>query len=159
MTYAAIFRVDSVGGNESNSPKIEFDPTSQSHCTRLVVNNRNRDSNLTSPYSNDIERPYVGIEGSVIELDLLFDERLSTADNIQKLFDWYYDGDDTPEDMPKGRFGLRYDLRPELDCRPSATAGYKILSFALTQGANVKTVTTAKLTLAFDGDYASRETS
>ena len=157
-SHAAIYRISSVGQTESSvsdAEKIEFGE-GQAEPMSINVSIVKKNTNLTSPYTDNAEKPDVGIEGTIVKINIYFDENLQTAPEIEKLFNWTHDTEDTTVNFRKGRIGLRYDYRPEVNTRPTANAGYKILDFSINQVGGTKTFSIGTLTLQFLGTYSLR---
>ena len=79
-------------------------------------------------------------------------ETTPSAPLLDILLDMFYlSGND--DDFPKGRFGLENTDNPELDCLPTATAGWKFINFRQEPNQDTPSLQIFEIQLKFLGDH------
>jgi hypothetical protein len=157
-----IFRVTSSGQTETLvTDKIEFDddhlvPDAKSFMLSMRPTMAAIQTDNTNPGSqNPIRAQDTGNAPLIITLSGYFDEKSGNALGIATFRNWMRTAKVIKTLFPKGRFGLRNNVRDEFDLAPSTTAGYRIISFELDERYEYLGLVPFTVQLRFDGDYSA----
>ncbi len=111
-----------------------------------------RMADLTAPESTDPTTPDTGVAMNLVEI--LFQVDRSVADQVvlKKLMTWFY----TPAEdkiFKRGFLGLLNTDNPELDLKPIALAGYRIITFLQIPDTEHPASQQFYVQLQFEGDH------
>ena len=119
------------------------------------------DTRNPNPFSENTIRPDTGYSGTMVQLDLLFDETdrvISSATEkdyrakgIALLLNWSRSDNTVRSRFKNGRIGMRNDYRPEYSLKPDNFGGYKVLSFDPVTRTPHPYYTRARLILQYSG--------
>ena len=119
-------------------------------CGPMKFQKRNTD--VSQATASDKTSPDTGTAGSYVKMVILQKRTTTNAQILSKLLELFYlknnDGDFT-----KGRIGLKNADNPELDVIPTATAGYKFISFMQRPNEDTPNNIQWELELEFLGDH------
>ncbi len=89
----------------------------------------NRRTDVPNPSQRSSSKPDTGIAGTVYQLDMIVNEKLSDSKAYAKLFKYYLEDNVVRGIFSKGRIGLRNDKFQggSFDIIPTNTTGFKIL--------------------------------
>ena len=161
----ALWRAVAVGEKEADATKIiEFTggikiaakPDALSVFGTIQDNINKQTAEHTAAFSGDIDKPDVGIIGDTLEITILFLNPGTSPAGASLVKQWIHDPDGTPEAMPKGRFGFRYDMMPWLNCIPTAKAGYNVIGLDMSNNMEIRQWIPATIRLQFNGLYSER---
>ena len=159
----SIFRMTDTTDTEDNitDDKVEFDddaavPDNRSGLVSFTPVLSRTSTDNPAPFQEIARKPDTGFAGNRYSLNVFFDESDGNrALAIAKLRDFETQQNFIKGKFREGRIGLRNDYRPEFNVIPDNTAGYKLISFELTQELLHHTIIYGTIILEFSGD-ASR---
>lgn len=159
---ASIFRVTSSGQTETLvTDKVEFDgthsvPDALSFMLGMRPTFASIQTDNTNPGSQDpIRAQDTGNAPLIIALSGYFDEKGGTdAIGITTFRNWMINAKVIKTLFPKGRFGLRNNIRSEFNNTPNADAGYRLIGFEIDERYEYKGLVPFVATLRYDGLFS-----
>ena len=111
-----------------------------------------RQTDVSQATAADKTAPDTGTAGSYIKLVFLQKRDTTNFQVLGRLLTLFY-LKNSDEDFTKGRIGLENADNPELDVIPTATAGYKFISFMQRPNEDNPSIIQWELELEFLGDH------
>ncbi len=111
-----------------------------------------RMADLTAPESPDPTTPDTGVAMNIVEILFQVDRGPANEIVLDKLMTWFY----TPAEdsiFKRGFLGLLNDDNPELDLKPIALAGYRIISLQQIPDTENPASQQFLVQLQFEGDH------
>ena len=125
------------------------------------------DSRNPAPFAENTPRPDTGYSGTMIKLNLLFEEleRVPSAadewDNraggIARIIDWSRRDNSVRGKFKHGRIGFRNDYRPELNTRPDNFGGFKLAHYEFDSESKENYYTRMQVILQYSGAPGNTE--
>ncbi len=118
----------------------------------IPINFSKRQADLTAPESQDPATPDTGVGMNIVEILFQIDRGVAGQIVLDKLMTWFYT---IAEDIvfKRGFLGLLNTDNPELDLKPIALAGYRIISFQQIPDTEHPASQQFKVHLQFQGDH------
>ena len=141
-----------------NTDKVEFDsdatiPDGRSGLVSFTPILSRTPTENPAPFLETARKPDTGFAGNRYTFQIFFDESDGNrAGAIEKLRDFEVQANFIKGKFKEGRIGVRNDYRPEFNLTPDNTAGYKLVSFEITQELLHHTLIRGTIILEFSGD-------
>ena len=155
----SLFRLtDAISTSETAvTDKIEFDndnviPDSKSHILGMRPVFAAIETDNTNPGSQDpVKAQDTGNFPLIIELTGYFNEKAGDALGIATFRNWMRTAKVIKTLYPRGRMGLRNNIRPEFNVLPASTGGYRLVAFELDERYEFLGIVPFVCRLRFDG--------
>ena len=117
---------------------------------------KRHDSENPSPLLDELRRPdisYGGVEYTItINVPVGSLRYDAQSETLKQLNRWLHESSTIKKTFPSGRYGLRNDAYPFLDCEPDATAGYQLAAAPANWDMAIDSFIPVTLTLRHVGD-------
>ena len=149
-----LYKALSIGSNDAASSvsKIVADGGAIrcQYCIARQFNKRQTD--LTSPDEPDPTSPDTGTAMNIVELLFLVDRSTASQTVLKRLMEWFYELN-TNTTFRRGYLGLLTQDNPDLDLKPIALAGYRLISFQMLPDIENPAVLQFLIRINFQGDH------
>ena len=120
------------------------------YCIPRQFNKRQTD--LTSPDEPDPTSPDTGTAMNIVEILFLVDRTTANQPVLTRLMEWFYELNTDPT-FKRGFLGLLNQDNPQLDLKPIALAGYRLISFQMLPDIENSGVQQILVRINFQGDH------
>ena len=112
------------------------------------------DATIGAPYDERARKPDTGYKGTRYIFDVYFDEYNGPSPAVDRLTEWYVEGNTERGKFKDGRIGIRNNYRPKLNVTPLYESGYKFVLFELLHDLKYKSEAHARIILEYSGTGA-----
>ena len=148
-----LYKALSIAQNDAASSTDKIVTSETIKCQYCIPKNfTKRMADLTAPESQDPATPDTGVAMNVVEILFQIDRGPANEIVLDKLMTWFY----TPAEdaiFKRGFLGLLNDDNPELDLKPIALAGYRIITFQQIPDTENPASQQFLVQLQFEGDH------